>query len=87
MRAEPRADAEQVTQLLRGEPVSVLEERDGWARIETAYGYPGWARADALRGPPIEEPWPAPLPTLTSKPSLINRLTVSGVAATRRSPG
>lgn len=59
MRAEPRADAEQVTQLLRGEPVSVLEERNGWARIETAYGYPGWARAGALRGPPVEEPWPA----------------------------
>lgn len=59
VRAEPRADAEQVTQILRGEPVSVLEERDGWARIETAYGYPGWVRADALLGPPIEEPWPA----------------------------
>ena len=59
MRAEPREDAEQVTQLLRGEPVSVLEERDGWARIETAYGYPGWARADALLGPPVEAPWPA----------------------------
>ena len=59
VRAEPRADAEQVTQLLRGEPVSVLEERDGWARIETAYGYLGWTRADALLGPPIEEPWPA----------------------------
>ena len=59
MRAEPRADAEQVTQLLRGEPLSVLEERDGWARIETAYGYPGWSRADALLGPPVEAPWPA----------------------------
>jgi cell wall-associated NlpC family hydrolase len=59
VRAEPRADAEQVTQLLRGEPVSVLEERDGWARIETAYAYPGWVRSDALLGPPVEEPWPA----------------------------
>ncbi len=58
MRAEPREDAEQVTQLLRGEPVLVLEERDGWARIETAYGYPGWARADALLGPLLETPWP-----------------------------
>jgi gamma-D-glutamyl-L-lysine dipeptidyl-peptidase len=58
VRAEPRADAEQVTQLLHGEPVSVLEERDGWARIETAYGYPGWVRAAALRGAPVEAPWP-----------------------------
>jgi gamma-D-glutamyl-L-lysine dipeptidyl-peptidase len=59
VRAEPREDAEQVTQLLRGEPLSVVEERDGWARIETAYGYPGWSRADALLGPPVEAPWPA----------------------------
>jgi gamma-D-glutamyl-L-lysine dipeptidyl-peptidase len=59
VRAEPRADAEQVTQLLRGELVSVLEERDSWARIVTAYGYLGWARADALLGPPVEVPWPA----------------------------
>jgi cell wall-associated NlpC family hydrolase len=50
IRAEPRDDAEQVTQALAGEPV-VVEERAGeWARIRTAYDYPGWARADALAG-------------------------------------
>ena len=48
VRAESRDDAEQVTQLLRGEPVAIEEERDGWARIRTAYDYPGWVRADAL---------------------------------------
>ena len=51
VRREPREDAEQVTQALRGEPLTVHERRTGWARIETAYEYPGWVREDAL-GPP-----------------------------------
>ena len=46
--AGPAADAEQVTQLLPGEPVRVEENRDGWARMRTAYDYPGWIRAAAL---------------------------------------
>jgi cell wall-associated NlpC family hydrolase len=57
VRREPRDDAEQVTQLLAGEPVTALEERGGWTRIETAYAYPGWVRSEAL-GPPGEGPWP-----------------------------
>jgi cell wall-associated NlpC family hydrolase len=48
VRAEPRDDAEQVTQLLCGEPVDVVETRDGWARIETTYEYPGWVRDESL---------------------------------------
>ncbi len=48
VRAEPRDDAEQVTQALRGEPLTVEERRDGWARIRTAYDYPGWVREEAL---------------------------------------
>jgi cell wall-associated NlpC family hydrolase len=48
--AEPSADAEQVTELLPREPLTVEETRDGWARIRTAYDYPGWIRADALAG-------------------------------------
>ena len=48
LRAEPRSDAEQVSQLLPGEPVDVEEERDGRVRVRTAYDYPGWARAAAL---------------------------------------
>ena len=47
MRAEPSDDAERVTELLEGEPVRVEERRDGWARILTAYDYPGWVREDA----------------------------------------
>ena len=50
VRAEPREDAEQVTQVLRGEPVTVEEQRDGWARIRTAYDYPGWVREAELGG-------------------------------------
>jgi cell wall-associated NlpC family hydrolase len=56
VRAEPRDDAEQVTQLLRSEPADVLETRGGWARIRTAYDYPGWVREDAL-GEGVEGRW------------------------------
>lgn len=55
VRAEPRDDAEQVTQVLRGEPLSVEEQRDGWALIRTAYDYPGWVREDVLGGEEDEE--------------------------------
>lgn len=48
VRAEPRDDAEQVTQALAGEPLRVEERRDGWARVVTAYDYPGWIRDEAL---------------------------------------
>ncbi|MGG7381745.1 SH3 domain-containing protein, partial [Escherichia coli] len=50
LRAEPSDDAEQVTQALAGEPLRVLEERSEWARVETAYAYPGWARRKDLGG-------------------------------------
>ena len=48
VRAEPREDAELVTQALAGEPLEIDERRDGWVRIRTAYDYPGWVRADAV---------------------------------------
>jgi gamma-D-glutamyl-L-lysine dipeptidyl-peptidase len=48
VRAEPRDDAEQVTQALAGEPLD-LEQRDGgWALVRTAYAYPGWVRAESI---------------------------------------
>ena len=46
--AAPDAASEQVTQALRGEPLAVDERRDGWARVRTAYDYPGWISAVAL---------------------------------------
>jgi cell wall-associated NlpC family hydrolase len=57
VRAEPDDGAEQVTQALAGEPLAVEERAGGWARIRTAYGYPGWVREEALGGEPDGE-WP-----------------------------
>jgi hypothetical protein len=55
LRAEPRDDAEQVTQALPGEPLAVEEERGDWVRVRTAYDYRGWLRADALGGEATED--------------------------------
>jgi gamma-D-glutamyl-L-lysine dipeptidyl-peptidase len=58
VRAEPQDDAERGTELLRGEAVRVEERRDGWVRVKTLYGYPGWVREDALArrdGDPVAE--------------------------------
>ena len=48
VRAEPDDAAEQVTQVLRDEPLTVEEIRGDWARIRTAYEYPGWIRNASL---------------------------------------
>lgn len=48
VRAQPDDDSEQVTQVLRDEPLVVEERRDGWALVRTAYDYPGWVRESAL---------------------------------------
>jgi gamma-D-glutamyl-L-lysine dipeptidyl-peptidase len=60
LRAEPRDDAEQVTQALGGEPLEVEARRDGWALVRTAYDYPGWIREAAL-GEPDQGDWLVPL--------------------------
>jgi cell wall-associated NlpC family hydrolase len=57
VRADPDDGAEQVTQALAGEPLTVEETRTDWARIRTAYDYPGWIRTDALGGAPDPQ-WP-----------------------------
>jgi hypothetical protein len=48
VRAAPAQAAEQVTQALLDEPLSIEEQRDGWARVVTTYGYRGWIRIEAL---------------------------------------
>ncbi len=48
VRAEPRDDAEQVTQALAGEPLQVERSQGAWALVRTAYDYPGWIRSEAL---------------------------------------
>jgi cell wall-associated NlpC family hydrolase len=50
LRAEPSGDAEQVTQVLPGEPLRVLEDGGAWVRVKTAYSYPGWLRRGELGG-------------------------------------
>ena len=52
LRAEPRDGAEQVTQALPGEPLAVEAVDGEWARVRTAYDYPGWVRSAALGGRP-----------------------------------
>jgi cell wall-associated NlpC family hydrolase len=59
VRAQPDDDSEQVTQLLRGEPVLIVAEAAAWSHVETAYSYAGWVRTDAIRGPPVDgDRWP-----------------------------
>ncbi len=48
LRAKPEPAAEQVSQVLPGEPLTVLQRRDGWLCVETAYEYRGWAAAEAV---------------------------------------
>jgi cell wall-associated NlpC family hydrolase len=59
VRAEPSDESEQVTQALHGEPLTVEERRDGWARVRTAYDYPGWIREEFL-GPAADGSWLPP---------------------------
>jgi hypothetical protein len=58
--AEADPSSEQVTQALRGEPLTVHERRDGWARVTTAYDYPGWIAEVALAEEPPSHWLPAP---------------------------
>ncbi len=40
-----------MTELWPGEPFTVEERRDGWARIRTVYDYPGWIPESVLGDP------------------------------------
>ena len=59
LRAEPDASSEQVTQALRGEPLTMTERREGWAHVTTAYGYPGWVEVSAISDEPAGDWLPA----------------------------
>ena len=60
LRAHPDDSAEQVTQALLGEPLTVGERRDGWAHVTTAYDYPGWIDLGSLSAQPAGEWLPDP---------------------------
>ncbi|HYA08370.1 MAG TPA: SH3 domain-containing C40 family peptidase, partial [Gaiellaceae bacterium] len=86
VRAEPRDDAEQVTQVLPGEPFTAGESGGGWVRIRTAYGYPGWIREEALGGEPdpawLERRVDEPLElarSLLGSPYLWGGMTAAGI--------
>jgi cell wall-associated NlpC family hydrolase len=49
VRSAPRGGAEQVTEALLHEPLTVEKQQDGWVRIVTAHGYAGWVKAEALQ--------------------------------------
>ena len=59
LHADPDAASELVTQALRGEPLTVHERRSGWARVTTAYDYPGWVTEDSLSLAPPDSWLPA----------------------------
>ena len=50
VRAEPHDDAEQVTQLVTGEIVTIERVTGDWIGVRTDYDYPGWVRAEHLGG-------------------------------------
>ncbi|MGZ8708033.1 MAG: C40 family peptidase [Gaiellaceae bacterium] len=59
LHTEPDAASEQVTQALKGEPLTLVERRDAWSSVTTAYGYPGWIATAALSAEPSGEWLPA----------------------------
>lgn len=56
LRAEPDDAAEQVTQALHGEPLTIEEASGDWTRVRTAYDYPGWIRTVHLAPVPGTAP-------------------------------
>ena len=75
-----------MTEALPGEPLLVLESRDGWARVRTAYEYPGGLPQAALGGeldagwldPSVREPLEHAR-TLLGAPYLWGGMTQRGI--------
>jgi len=86
LRVEPDETAEQVTQVLPGEPLAVQARRAGWARVRTAYDYPGWV-PEAVLGGEADPAWLEPRAaeplefarTLLGAPYLWGGMTSEGI--------
>jgi cell wall-associated NlpC family hydrolase len=50
LRSQPRHSAEQVSQVVMGTPLKVLQKQDSWWKIETPEGYTGYVRDNTLQG-------------------------------------
>jgi len=57
LHVERRATSERDSEVLEGEPIEVLEQRDGWARVRTEYGHEGWIADDAVGDEAPPAPW------------------------------
>src|SRR5579859_7933913 len=78
LRASPDGDSEQVSQAILGDVIALLEERDGWARVQTADAYEGWIRRWHVRPLPLQDP-PTPLWPFDDRPEDAHRV-ISGFA-------
>lgn len=82
VRAEPSDEAEQVTQLLRDEPVGARDQRNGWAQVVTAYDYAGWVWAASLEDGEGSLPADGPEPLAAARSFLGAPYEWGGMTAT-----
>ena len=77
VRAEPSADAEQVTQVLYGSEIEAYDRRAGFNRVRTPSGYLGWLAREHLSEPGATPKW---------QPNAVLSTTESGVIMDSNQP-
>lgn len=62
LREEAKIDATIATEAFYGEPITILEKKDGWLKVQTDFdGYPGWIQEKSLNVSQLKEPYPKDL--------------------------